>query len=168
MIKNISGSKYRQKMLHTFTVDFDSEVDDRTYKGSFTTKKMSILDLASLGVRKSQLNGAMHHDENNPGTGVDSNTDEFNNMVAHLELSLIEKPDWWKLDEISDINLIIKVYEEVLEFENTFLRSKRQPDEGNGSVDSSEKDSSADIQKADITRVSNDVVDEKVQAALEP
>jgi hypothetical protein len=107
-------------------------MDDRLYKGKFVSKKLSIRDLAVLGVRKAQLNGGMHHDQENPGHGVDVQTDEFNNMVAHLELSILEAPKWWNLDEITDIDLVAKVYREVIEFENKFLGRIARADSDGG------------------------------------
>lgn len=155
----------RQKLVHTFSIDFLSDVDDMRYTGKFTIKKMSIRDLAALGVRKSQLNGGMYFSDEKPGLGVDESTDNFNNMIAHLEICVKEAPTWWNLDEISDVSLITKVFQEVVAFENSFLTRKSdralagRDGEGRGE---------ADLQEADHAGGARPVVAREIQAALEP
>jgi len=157
--------KARQNLLHTFSIDYLSEQDGMRYTGKFTIKKLGIRDLAALGVRKAQLNGGMHFDENNPGRGVDQQTDDFNNMIAHLELSIKEKPDWWDLDSITDVELLGLVFKEVIEFEQSFLSRKAnralagKHGEGSGS---------SGVQETNADGSPRAVVGEEVQAALEP
>jgi len=165
----MSGSNARQKLLHTFSVDFKSAVDDRRYIGDFTTKKLAIRDISALGVRKTQLNGGFHTDPANPGYGVDDQTDEFNNMLAHLEIALVAKPVWWRLDEITDLQLIAEVYKEVISFENNFLR-REQPRTSSGDElgRSSEGSSTTAEKRPDVAGSPREVVAEEVQSALEP
>lgn len=171
-IEKKNGVTGRQNLLKTFTVDFTSDHGIR-YKGQFTTSKLTIADLASLGVRKAQLNGGMHHDVDNPGMGVDVQTDDFNSMIAHLDMSLKEWPDWWDLNQITDGDLLALVFEEVVSHENSFLRRKRPTTEPEGleqsdADGSSEAAGQSDSQGSDNDRVSSAVVDEEVQDALEP
>lgn len=156
----------RQKLLNTFTIDYLSEVDDRRYTGEFTTKKLTIRDLASLGVKKSRLNGGLYYDSKSPGTGIDEQTDEFNGMIAHLELSLVSTPKWWNLDEITDVNLLVEVYKEVLDFESKFLRGKLTS--GSQSGRSSEGGSASKTAQSVNDGSAGPMVDEEVQSALEP
>jgi hypothetical protein len=157
--------KARQELTKTFSVDYNSEQDGMRYKGQFTIQKLGIRALAALGVRKAQLNGGMHHDESNPGRGVDEQTDDFNNMIAHFELSVKEAPEWWDLDKITDVELLGIVFKEVLEFEQSFLSrkaSRKKPGrDGEGS-------GKAGVQEADAGGTARQVVGEEVQAALEP
>ncbi len=164
----------RQHLLHTFEVDFSSNIDDRRYQGTFTSKKLSIRDLAALGVRKAQLSGGLHYDGAHPGHGVDEQTDEFNNMIAHLELAITQAPDWWNLDDISDLELLAAVYGQVVEFENSFFRRGRG---GAQSTEESDSDTllggSADIGADDSPGANGGgnitkVVGTEVQASLEP
>jgi hypothetical protein len=166
-----NGITARQKMLKTFPIDYTSEVDDVRYKGNFTTKRMSIADLATLGVRKAQLNGGMHHDPDNPGHGVDEHTDNFNSMISHLELALVEVPQWWDLEKITDHDLISLVFEEVTKHEHSFLRSKDDDDtigSGDEDVGSGESLGEGDQTQAKTGGTAGQVVDEEVHAALEP
>jgi len=152
-------------LLHTFSVDVLT--DRRRYAGTFTTKKLSIRDLTQLGVRKVQLNGGLHHDPNRPGQGIDAGTDELNSMIAHMELALTAAPDWWNLDDITDLSVLTSVYSEVISFENTFL-GRGKASGGAGSGGSSQEDSTSAQAQASPAGDSQPVVVEQVQAALEP
>lgn len=152
-------------LLHTFNVDVLT--DRRRYTGTFTTKKLSIHDLTQLGVRKVQLNGGMHYDKDNPGQGIDEGTDELNTMIAHLSLAVTEAPDWWNLDDLTDLSVLTNVYKEVISFENRFLGRRKAP-AGEGSGGSSQEDSQEAQGEANATGASQQVVGGQVQASLEP
>jgi len=155
----------KNSLTKTFSIDFTSELEDRRYQGTFTVKKLGIREMGALGVRKSQLNGGMYFDSENPGRGVDEETDNFNNMIAHLEIAIKVAPDWWNLDKITDPSLVGKVFQEVLEFENSFLRRASDRKTNNGiSTGSSE----TDVSKADANRGTVALVGKEVQSALEP
>lgn len=155
----------RQKQFHTFSIDIYSEVDEKRYTGSFTIKKMGIRDLAAMGVRKAQLNGGMHYDAENPGRGVDESTDNMNNMIATLEVTVKKAPEWWDLDNITDWDVVGKVFQEVVSFENSFLSRKadRALDGRDG-----EGSGEGDIPPADNAGGPRHVVGAEVQTALEP
>ncbi len=152
-------------LLHTFNVDVLT--DRRRYTGAFTTKKLSIRDLTQLGVRKVQLNGGLHYDHLNPGKGVDHATDELNSMVAHMELALTSIPDWWDLDNITDMSVLTTVYSEVISFENSFLGRGQDP-QGEGSRSSSQEDSPKAEEESNPAGGNKPVVVGQVQASLEP
>ena len=159
----------RQRNVGTFNIDYHSEVDDRRYVGSFTCKKLSIRDMTVIGVRKAQLNGGLHYTANNPGHGVDADTDQLNGWLAHLEVCLLQTPKWWNLDEISDFDLVFKVYEEVMNFENTFLgRGNRGTASREGPGGTGEGDSSQAEDQADVAGTSRRLVEQEVQSALKP
>ena len=160
------GSASKQRVLNNFSIDFLSEVDGIRYSGKFVSKKLSIRDIAALGVRKAQLNGGMHYDYAHPGHGVDEQTDEFNNMIAHLEISLLEAPTWWDLDAITDISLIGSVYKEVVVFENTFLGRPRV--EGSDDGGTGEGGSSPPEGESGPGATAVALVDAEVSAALQP
>ncbi len=157
--------KARQELTKTFSVDFDSAQDGMRYKGPFTIKKLGIRDLAALGVRKAQLNGGMYYNEATPGRGVDEQTDDFNNMLAHFELSIKDAPEWWDLAQITDVELLGIVFKEVIDFENSFLARKTSRKKSGRNGDGSGK---ADVQEADAAGGPRKVVGEEVQASLEP
>jgi len=156
----------RQKLTSVFRVDYDSELDDRNYQGTFTCKKMSIQDKTKQAVVKTQLNGGMHYDPKNPGYGLDEETDRMNGVLAHLAIALTDAPDWWNLDEISDLAVIYEVYKEVAEHEASFRRGKKANRNNAGSA--SAGDSNSEDRASNRSGASSTVVDEEVQAALEP
>ena len=155
----------RQKITTVFQIDFDSELDDMMYQGAFTCRKLSIQDRTKMGVVKAQLNGGMHYDEKNPGHGVDAPTDDFNAVLAHLTVALTDTPDWWKLDEISDLALVYTVYKEVAEHEASF---RRRPDKDKKSGSTGKRSRNRKGGQSDRLGADSTVVDEEVQAALEP
>ena len=157
--------KARQDLTKTFSVDYNSEQDGMRYKGSFTIKKLAIADLAALGVRKSQLNGGMYYNENTPGRGVDEQTDDFNNMIAHFELSIKESPEWWDLRQITDVELLGIVFKEVIEFENSFLARKSARSK---SGSNSNAGSAGNVSETNTSGGPRKVVGEEVQTSLEP
>lgn len=107
-----------------FFFRFQSSLDGKVYEGQFTSKKLSIRDITMLGVRKVQLNGGFHYDENRPGQGIEEHIDQLNAMIAHLEIALIQWPAWFNLDLIYDPELLTRLYAKIMEFENSFFRSR--------------------------------------------
>jgi hypothetical protein len=163
------GVSLRQNLSHTFKIDYLSLMDDTRYKGEFTSKKLSIRDLSALGVRKAQLNGGMHHSSDKPGQGVDSQTDEFNNMLAHLELAIVAAPSWWDLEKIADMQLFLVVFQEVMTFENSFLGRVRDAQARAAELSGRSEDGGAgDSHAADDAGSTTAVVGKEVQSALEP
>lgn len=150
---------------HTFSVDI--KTPNQRYEGTFTVKKLSVREIAQMGVRRIQMNGGLHYDPSNPGKGLDPMTDEFNAVFAHLELAIVKSPDWWDLDELADFAVVSAVYQEVLDFEARFLGyGKDASNKGPGR--SSEDNSSAAQSEADDDRHAPELVGEDVQSALEP
>ena len=123
---------------HTFSIDYTSPEDGQRYAGSFTVKKLSIMDLSKMRMRTAQLSGGMHcvtvedADGNDvaTGQGIDSNTEFFNSMLAQLETSIVTAPPWWKLEDLSDVELVRSVYREVEKFEQTFRNRGRAGADG--------------------------------------
>jgi len=144
----------------SFSIDYHSEVEDMRYVGRFTVKKLTIGDLSRLGTRKAQLCGGLSYDPQT-SKGIDPATSMLNEMIAHCEISLIEKPEWFDAERIVDVGLLQAVYEEVASFEANFL--VRPKDEGQGSAGSVEVPSSAEPPREGGTSYSvADVVDRKI------
>lgn len=127
----------------TFQIDYFSKVEDRRYSGTFTTKKLNVGDLSKLGLRKTQLSGGYSFDEAT-GKGVDSATFMLNEMIAHCEIALIQKPEWFVPEELVDANLLRNVYEEVASFEADFYHRAAQTNQGQELSESSANTSSVE------------------------
>lgn len=158
------------KQLHkTIHIDYTSYVNDKSYIGDFVVKKLTIRDISALGVRKAQLNGGMHYSDSHHGQGVDEATDEINGMIAHLELAIVTAPGWWKMDEIPDTDLLVTLYKEVLDFENSFLRRKLEAAKQTAAANNLREEGSAGAANAsDVGGAGRAVVAADIQAALEP
>ena len=109
---------------HTFTIQHSTD-DGTLLEGQFTTKKLSIREFTAVTVRKIQMNGGYHHDESHPGQGIDEHTDYTNHMMATLEMCLIQKPAWFDLSTMDDLDLMIKVYRTCVDFENSFSPQRK-------------------------------------------
>jgi hypothetical protein len=100
-----------------FEIDFFSKIAKKRYKGRFTTKKLSIMDLTRVSVRQLNMNGGYHYDSDKPGTGLTHEMSVTSNIIAHLEIALIQTPDWWNLEILNDYDLLSEVYGHVANFE---------------------------------------------------
>lgn len=154
-------------LTHTFNVDFYSETGQRRYAGTFTTKKLTIMDMTNMAVRKAQLCGGLHFDPANPGRGLDATTYQINGMLAHIEIALQDYPKWWNLDELTDLEVMSTVYKEVISFENNFP-GRGKPSQAAGHQRSGASGSEASEAGADPGGNAPQVVDGEVQASLEP
>lgn len=162
------GLTGRQEMFHTFSIDIETDYGDHFF-GNFTCRKLSIADYAKLGVMKAELNGGMHFDPDNPGRGVDADTDSFNGMLAQLELAIVTAPEWWDLTTLTDMDVLSAVMKEVNEFESSFHATKRRKSARNGESDGADTaDGRGDTQESRDGGATREVVDEEVQSALEP
>ncbi len=161
-----NGAKLSKQLQKTIHLDVVSYIDDKRYFGDFVVKKLTIRDLAALGVRKAQLNGGMHCTDT--GQGVSPDTDEINGQIAHLEIALVQAPTWWKLDEIVDWDIVAALYREVVSFENSFLKRKLEAQQRATAIARGEAGSEGAAAKPYTPGVDRAVVDADVQASLEP
>ena len=108
------------KQTKTFHIDYHSPMDDKSYVGTFTVKKLTIGDLSRLGLMKAKMADGFSHSEET-GRGIDDTTNAINEMLAHFEIALLQKPEWFVPDELIDLNILREVYKEVASFEADFL-----------------------------------------------
>ena len=149
----------------TFLFKYSSSLDGQVYEGQFTCRKLSIRDLAQMGVRKVQLNGGYHFDDKNPGCGIEEHIDGMNSMIAHLEIALVQAPHWFRLDDVYDPQLLTEVYMKVVEFENSFFRrTGGQVQPGYSSQNASDAASQGSNVVGSITPVGGS----KIPSAMEP
>ena len=135
-------------VLHVDYTDPDTEM---TYGGDFTVKRLNMADIRQVAIRKAQLNGGIAPDLIEPGMSY------FNSMLAHLEVALVQTPEWWKPDEFYNADVINDVYQEVMSFEDSFRRAdKQQPQENKSSGEGATESDPAHAEA---------VVGEEVQAA---
>jgi hypothetical protein len=105
---------------HTFMIQHTG-YDGAIREGQFTCKKLSIREMTQVTVKKISLNGGLHYDSRHPGKGIDEQTDYTNHMLATLSVCLVQKPVWFDPDTTDDIELMVKIYKECVDYENSFM-----------------------------------------------
>lgn len=105
----------------TVYIEYKSDADKRTYSGDFTFKRLTIGEVAKVGVETARLNG---------GLVVDDNTDYLNTMFATMKYSVTKAPDWWKPEDLFDGMVVITVYKKYMEFERSFRPSLSEDNAG--------------------------------------
>ena len=148
-------------LTKSFSVDYHSEEDDRRYMGTFTCKKLTIRDLSRLGHRKAELCGG-HSYNPETGMGVDPGTAYLNEMIAHCEISLVSKPEWFDPENMTDLALLGEVYKEVTEFEVNFRKNQPAPERQDSDGRSEASSSAESTGSGRPTHSLENVVDKKI------
>ena len=108
----------KEERIHKFTIE--EEVDGTKLKGDFISKYPSITDEMNIHVAMSQrLSGA------NASTVSDVGS-ELAYMMSVADVLLIEKPDWFDFETLGDRDILTKVVEEILVFNNSFRNSNEK------------------------------------------
>lgn len=157
----------RQEMTKVINFSYHSEEENKTYTGTFICKRLSIRDKVNIRVRKSELSKGLYYDPDNPGVGLDEFTDSFNSMLAYLEFSIIEAPDWWNLDALEDLELVYSLFQEVSSFQDQFRGRKNAAGGANPnrvSSGNSQEEATRTNRPGDV----GEVVVQEVSSSLEP
>lgn len=144
----------------TFTIDFRSEQDNRTYSGIFVVKRPTILDQAIIEAEKSKILGGRYYDSEHPGLGVPEFASQIAEAVAYLRVVCLSTPEWFNAGNLTDAELLFKIYEEARRIDP--FRGNAPAEKAN--VDG--KDGGDSNQKHIGTNAANllaDMVDEEVQ-----
>ena len=111
-----------KSLTKTFTIEYDSEIEERKFEGTFTTKKLTIGDHLAMGTYFSELTkGAMN---------IGEMAFQVASALAHCKVALISRPSWFEdPQKLVDESLLFKVYKEVATFESSFRRNLSAGDE---------------------------------------
>lgn len=106
-------------MTHEFHLNTKGEDTQLPFQGRFTYKR------PTLGQRR-QIK--IHEDSLNNGSGtLDEETRALNMVLAWLQNTLIEYPDWWQGGfDMYDANVIFEIYEEIVKFEDEYRKKIEQ------------------------------------------
>ena len=92
--------------------------DGDVLEGDFTVKRTNIGEQARVGVIMAELR------EDKPVDSIDRGTLQCHEWIAMCTVSLTVVPPWWNPTEMYELDVLKRVYEEALAFQNTF-RKKR-------------------------------------------
>jgi hypothetical protein len=123
-----------QTTLQPFSIEHELESGE-IVSGQFTPKRLSGEDMMQRSRRFAMLTDGRHcvfdEDMNPTGRGIPWEDHRRAEVLAHLSVSLVQTPTWWKPAEIPEDPLdpesvIWKVYAKVVEQQDSFRRRRRQ------------------------------------------
>lgn len=105
------------KLNEEYEFDFNwKDKRGNVWEGHFKNKILTIGEQQAVGILRSKLSGGV------PVTSLDFITNELNLIIAHLSISLIEKPKWAEdLRSLKHIDLLHDLYKEVASHEAMFF-----------------------------------------------
>lgn len=115
---------------YTFEVEIISG-DGRKWHGQFTNRILTLQQSIRVGMLRSQLVGGF------PYASLDPETLELTEKMAHLQISLIDSPKWWRLSgqgALKNPRILNAVYQEVAAHERYFRGSDPNPEAGEGGL----------------------------------
>jgi len=87
----------------------------KLWEGEFENKILTLKERQQAGILRARLQSGL------PVDSLDALTQEINLMIAHMSISLQDKPDWAEdLQAQTNIQLVQSLYEEVNGHEATF------------------------------------------------
>ncbi len=106
-------------------INFKTTIQGKEVEGTFVVKFPSLRDRIAIEAKLSEILGGADL--------INIKTDAYMlaEGICYLERLIVKKPDWFNLEAIDDPDTIIKLYNEVLAFINSF-RSKDESDEPKG------------------------------------
>lgn len=115
------------KLEKEYTFSFSHRTLTKHYQGAFTNKILSIRERQFAGLLQARFAAGVPFDQMSPFTR------ELNLILAHLEVSLVKRPDWAQdLASIEDYTVLQEIYSEVASHEATFLGYEATQEEGEG------------------------------------
>jgi hypothetical protein len=89
-------------------------LDYKSSRAQFKNKILSIAERVEVGLLQSRLARLT------PWEAIDEDTRYLLSVIAHLTVSLVEKPAWFKASEMKDVAFLYTVYTEVAKHEAYF------------------------------------------------
>jgi len=92
------------------TYEMDLIVGKRNFKGQFTLRRPSVYDQTRIGIRIGELMSAPGPDGYPRRVYTDFYHENLALMLATLEVVIVKHPQWWKIDEVRDEELLAALY----------------------------------------------------------
>lgn len=106
-----SSADKKLAFTKTFTVQWTDPDTGKVMVGQFTVKRATLGDIQQHGILKAQYNG---------GQNVDRGIDWMNEMISFCQVTLTDVPQWWDPVNLYDQTLLVKVYNHVRAFQDSF------------------------------------------------
>lgn len=108
----LSGIIDNEKKRYTFQHTIHTA--DGAKEGTFTARIMSVMDRLALGSQRAKLLGGA------PLASIDGVTDDIAYMIAFLQVTLVDSPDWFDFDVMEDLSDLYDLFYEVKAFQDRF------------------------------------------------
>ena len=106
---------------YTFEFSYTDKLG-KLWSGKFTNRALTIRQRQQVKVIKAQLSGGVSV------AALDADIWTLNEMISHLSVSLITRPQWaQELTNLHDETIIEKLYEEVIAHEDYFRGHRKDP-----------------------------------------
>jgi hypothetical protein len=119
MSENVNPVKTIPDPNHKFQIDVIGKVTGKRFLGDFTSTIPRLKEQGMINKHEAYLNGDM-------AQFLAPGTRKLHQMIAYLRYTLKEYPSFWKESdlgyELMDLNVIIEVYDEVLRFEEEWMK----------------------------------------------
>lgn len=109
----------KDKVQKDLVFDYSCEVDGEVLSGKFRVLRQNINRYGAIQALLIRLN------EGTDMETLDPNTYHLNKARAHLQISVVESPDWWKehiSGEAFDATHLVNVWKHVRQWESSFRR----------------------------------------------
>ena len=111
---------------HMFEIDLKGDRTNKRYSGDFTTKIMSLGELAKVEKYSAFLNGP-------DAAQLENFSKVFHYQIAYLKYALTKSPKWWSdandgLD-LYDYNVVSSVFDQSREYEDKWKENLIKDDE---------------------------------------
>lgn len=113
------GKQIIQGKKRTHTTQIDLRHINPEYIGTFVFHYPSLMEQMQIGVIKSRLLGGV------PVNSVDVLTDNIAHMTATLQVVTDSAPDWFKLEELDDYEVLDHVYEAYAQWRDSFRQANK-------------------------------------------
>jgi hypothetical protein len=120
------GSGIQKGKKRTLVKQLDFTEFDPEYVGTFKFHHPSVLERMQIGVIKSQMLQGLEG-------RVDIVTDNIAHMTATLQVVMDDAPVWFQVSEIEDYEILDTVYEEYIQWYNSFRRANKQDNDAQDS-----------------------------------
>ncbi|MNW28256.1 hypothetical protein D3C74_50780 [compost metagenome] len=122
----VAGQQVQAGNKRTHTVQIDLSHIDPEYVGTFKFHHPTIIERMQVGVAKSQMLGGLEG-------RVDTITDNIAHMAAMLGAVLDSHPTWFDVNNVYDYEVLDRVYDEYVQWYNSFRRPRETPNDAGDS-----------------------------------